>query len=118
LHKPIRAGGCVVLFALAGGCLNLNTGSLLSVGTPFVVQGTMTVANGGCLVWEGNNGESFYLYQDPLLDNNLFDQINAPGVTSRLVIVTRSDLSAPAKRTRSLRCRRSSRLSSRGIVCG
>jgi hypothetical protein len=87
----------MVLFALAGGCINLNRSELLPVGTPFVVQGTMTVSDGDCLVWQANNGESFYLYQDPLLDNNLFDQVNTSGVTSRLVIVTRSDLTAPCK---------------------
>ena len=97
MHKAICAGGCVVLFILAGGCVNLNTSQLLPVGTPFVVQGTMTTTNSGCLVWQADNGESFYLFQDPLLDNNLFDQVNSPGVTSRLVIVTRSDLTSPCK---------------------
>ena len=86
----------MVLFALVGAC-NLNTAQLLPVGTPFVVQGTMSVTNAGCLVWDADNGQSFYLYQDPLLDNNLFDQITTPGVTSRLVIVTRSDLTSPCK---------------------
>ncbi len=83
------------MFLLLPSCI--NTSGLLTVGTPFTVQGTMTLGGltGSCLIWRGNNGESFYLYQDPLLDNSLFDQISTPGVTSRLVVATRSDLSAP-----------------------
>ncbi len=86
----------VVVCLNTAACINLNTSQLLPVGTPFVVQGTMTLGgpNGDCLVWQADNGQSYYLYQNALLDNNAFDQINTPGVTSRLVIAIRSDLPA------------------------
>ena len=88
----------VFLFFNMQGCLDLGaTSDLLPVGTPFVIRGTMTLAdqNGACLVWHGENGVSYYLYQDALLDNNSFDRITTPGATSRLVVATRSDLTAP-----------------------
>lgn len=80
----------------AGACIQLpDTTNLLPVGTPFVVRGTMTVSNrGGCLLWQGENGVRYYLYQDPLLENGLFDQATRPGATARLVVSTRSDLPA------------------------
>ena len=97
MHRLIGAGAGIVLSLLVSGCV--DTSGLLVVGTPFVVQGTMTVGDkdGACLIWRGENGVSYYLYQDPLLDNSAFDQITTPGVTSRLVVVTRSDLTAPCK---------------------
>lgn len=95
MHRLIGALACIVWSVLATGCIDVNTAGLLAVGTPFVVRGTMTVEKGSCLVWQAENGQSCYLYQDPLLDNDLFNQITTPGTTSRLVVVTRSDLSAP-----------------------
>ena len=94
MRRVILLNACIGASLLVLGC---NASELLVVGTPFVVQGTMTVSNnhGACLIWKGDNGETFYLYQDPLLDNSTFDQITTPGVTSRLVVVTRSDLSSP-----------------------
>jgi hypothetical protein len=94
LPRLILAGACIVTSLLVQGC---DTSALLVVGTPFVVQGTMTVNShsGTCLIWMGDNGETYYLYQDPLLDTGIFDQITTPGVTSRLVVVTRSDLTSP-----------------------
>ncbi|GMV96459.1 MAG: hypothetical protein HRF43_13615 [Phycisphaerae bacterium] len=74
------------------GCIDLSSLDLLPVGTPFVVRGTMTVSSGGCLVWRAENGRNYYLYQDPLLDNGVFDRVTTPGVTSRLLVSTRSDL--------------------------
>jgi hypothetical protein len=94
LPRLMLASACVVTLLLLQGC---DASALLVVGTPFAVQGTMTVSNrdAACLIWMGDNGETFYLYQDPLLDNSTFDQITTPGVTSRLVVVTRSDLTSP-----------------------
>jgi hypothetical protein len=77
------------------GCIDLpDTSQLLPVGTPFVVRGTMTVVErqGPCLVWIGENGVQYHLFQSPLLANEAFDRINTPGVISRLVVATRSDL--------------------------
>lgn len=92
--RLILTSACIVTLLLVQGC---DASAFFVVGTPFVVQGTMTVSShsGSCLIWKGDNGETYYLYQDPLLDSNTFDQITTPGVTSRLVVVTRSDLTSP-----------------------
>jgi len=77
------------------GCINLPAEvSLLPTGTPFVIQGTSAVVDyeGPCPVWVGENGVTYHLFQDPLLNNETFDQVVTPGTTSRLVVVTRSDL--------------------------
>lgn len=98
MRKAILSGVCIVLSLGPGGCIDLSGASdLLPVGTPFVVRGTMTVGGGNeaCLRWQAENGMSYYLYQDALLDNTVFDRITTPGVTSRLVVATRSDLPAP-----------------------
>ena len=63
---------------------NLDSTERFSLGGP----------NGDCLVWQADNGQSYYLYQNALLENNSFDRINTPGVTSRLVIAIRNDLPA------------------------
>ena len=85
-----------VLFVVLAGCIDLNDASsqLLPVGTSFVVQGTATTIDndGPCLVWIGENGVTYHLFQDAQLDNDLFDLITTPGVTSRLEVATRSDL--------------------------
>lgn len=95
MRKALVVCAGLIAWATGTGCLDVNTAGLLTVGTPFVVRGTMTVEQGSCLVWQAENGQSFYLYQDPLLDNDLFNQITTPGATSRLVVVTRTDLAAP-----------------------
>lgn len=81
---------------LATGCIDLaeTQQSLLPTGTPFVVSGVATVINleGPCPVWIGDNGVTYHLFQDPLLDSDSFDLVNSSGVRSRLVIATRSDL--------------------------
>ena len=88
----------ILVFAAAGlltaGCIDLSGATLLPVGTPFVVTGTATVIDTGepCLVWLGDNGVTYHLFQDPLLQNESFDVITEPGTTSRLVVVTRTDL--------------------------
>lgn len=80
---------------LAAGCgLSLAEADLLPRGTPFVLRGTAAVVDSGgpCLIWRGENGQTYHLFQHPTLDNETFDQITIPGVTSRLVIATRTDL--------------------------
>ncbi len=76
------------------GCIDLSDQNFLPVGTPFTVSGVASVADndGPCLVWLGDNGVTYHLFQDPLLDNDQFDQITSSGTRSRLVLVTRSDL--------------------------
>jgi hypothetical protein len=68
--------------------------TLFSTGTPFVVKGTSTVLdnNGPCLAWIGENGITYHIFQTTTVDNATFDRITTPGVTSRLQLVTRSDL--------------------------
>jgi hypothetical protein len=68
--------------------------SLLPVGSSFVVKGTAAIvdSNGPCLAWIGQNGVTYHLFQDPSVDNETFDRITTPGVTSRLELRTRSDL--------------------------
>jgi hypothetical protein len=72
----------------------LENSPLLAEGTPFVLRGTAAVIdNGGpCPIWRGDNGETYHLFQAPTLENDAYDEVTQPGVTSRLVLVTRSDL--------------------------
>jgi hypothetical protein len=81
--------------ALAVGC-NLNTGSLFVRGEPFIISGTAAVRDqhGPCPVWIGENGVTYQLFQGARLDNDEYDRILVPGVTSRLEIATRNDLVA------------------------
>ncbi len=93
---PRKAGLAALLGAAlitAGGCISLPD-NVLPAGTPFVLSGTMVVVDraGPCPVWEGENGVTYHLFQGIQLDNESFDRITVPGVTSRLVIATRSDL--------------------------
>lgn len=93
-----------------GGCISLSDSSLLSTGAPFVMRGTAVILESGgttglfglgaepgetCPAWLGENGVTYHLFQDPLLDNNSYDRITTPGVTSRLVLVPRGDLDLP-----------------------
>jgi hypothetical protein len=68
--------------------------NFVSTGTSFVIKGTMTVQdnNGPCLVWMGDNGIAYHLFQTPSVENATFDHIMTPGVTSRLQIATRDDI--------------------------
>ncbi len=88
----------VIIIMLCGlwpvaGCLDLS--NALPVGTPFVARGTtvvIEVAGEPCRVWIAENGVTYHLFQDPLLSNEVFDQIMTPGTTARLVLTTRADL--------------------------
>lgn len=83
-----------LVLVMCGCGLELGEADLLPRGTPFVLRGTAAVTeNGGpCLVWRGDNGQTYHLFQYPTLENEAFDQITEPGVTSRLVLATRTDL--------------------------
>lgn len=88
----------MVVTALAG-CIDINVPdefSLLPVGTSFVMRGTAAVVDDPtglpCLVWVGENGITYVLFQDMRLENDIFDRVTAPGTTSRLQLATRSDL--------------------------
>ncbi len=68
--------------------------TLLGGGSQFVIGGTAAIVDDGgpCPVWIGDNGIVYHLFQDPILDNETFDRVTAPGTTSRLVLVIRGDL--------------------------
>ncbi len=93
--------GSIVLalaFLLVIGCsfnVDLGTSSLFSTGASFVVSGTAdTIASegGACLVWLGDNGVTYHLFQTSRIENEDFDRITTPGVSSRLEIAPRTDL--------------------------
>lgn len=67
---------------------------LLPGGNPFVISGTAAILDqdGPCLVWIGDNGVTYHLFQDPSVSNDDFDRITTPGVRARLEIMTRNDL--------------------------
>ena len=94
---------CVLaLGGLVGACVDvappeLNVPvdfTLFGGGNSFVVRGTGGVVdnNGPCPVWFGENGVTYHLSQNPRLENEIFDRVSAPGITSRLVLVVREDL--------------------------
>jgi hypothetical protein len=96
----ISRPGCLILvlgaLALAG-CIDISipvAPTLFPTGTSFVLKGTATIIDndGPCLVWEGENGIIYHLFQDRRVSNEDFDLVSTPGTTSRLVLATRSDL--------------------------
>ncbi|MDD5171021.1 MAG: hypothetical protein PHN75_19550 [Syntrophales bacterium] len=86
LSASIFASGCSVNLSIPEG--------LLSSGSPFVISGTATLAdnNGPCLIWIGENGIIYHLFQGLSVENETFDRITTPGVTSRLLLAERTDL--------------------------
>jgi hypothetical protein len=90
----------ILLFALVAvssfGCIQLpEEVTLFPTGEPFVVMGTSTLIEteqGPCPAWIGENGVVYHLFQDRRVENDTFDLITTPGVTSRLEIATRTDL--------------------------
>ncbi len=71
-----------------------SANSLLPIGSSFVVSGTAVLLdNGGpCPAWVGDNGVTYHLFQTPSLPNEVFDHVRTPGVSSRLELQTRSDI--------------------------
>jgi len=88
--------GLTLLSAVFGCSVNLDLlpDNLVATGSPFVIRGTTAVidSDGPCLIWIGENGVTYHLFQDPRVDNETFDQIITPGVTSRLQIAVRDDI--------------------------
>lgn len=86
------------LLLLAAGCISVDLPeqfTFLPTGTPFVVKGTATMLEGRggpCLAWVGDNGVTYHLFQGQRLENDVFDLIVSPGVTSRLELSTRNDI--------------------------
>lgn len=69
-------------------------GSLFVTGEPFVLGGTAAIVDcdGPRLVWYGDNGITYHLFQGTRLTNDEFDRVTTAGVSSRLEIATRQDL--------------------------
>ncbi|UCD28645.1 MAG: hypothetical protein JSV03_16440 [Planctomycetota bacterium] len=86
LSASIFTSGCSVNLSVPEG--------LLTTGSPFVISGTSTLVdnNGPCLIWIGENGVTYHLFQGLTVENETFDRITTPGVTSRLLLAERSDL--------------------------
>jgi hypothetical protein len=86
----------LLLLIGAGSCtINFAADTLFPTGTPFVLRGTADLAeyNGGtCLVWLGENGATYHLFQNSRVTNDDFDMITTPGVTARLELARRTDL--------------------------
>ncbi len=91
-------GVAALALAGAGSCtinLDLGSDSLFPTGTSFVLRGTTDIVDtgsGSCLVWLGENGITYHLFQNSRVANDEFDLVTTPGVTSRLELATRSDL--------------------------
>jgi hypothetical protein len=45
-----------------------------------------------CPLFEAETGVSYYLFQSPELDNDLFDAVTTPGAVSRISVQLRDDL--------------------------
>ena len=94
LRQGLLVAGLILVIGTAG-CINFPEELLLgSTGDPFILKGTAAVVeNGGpCLVWIGDNGVAYHLFQGPAVENDAFDQATTPGVTSRLQIAVRTDI--------------------------
>lgn len=90
------------LCGIVGACIDIGPPdvnvpiefTLFGSGNSFVVRGTAAIVNsdGPCPVWFGENGVTYHLFQNPRLENEIFDRVSEPGATSRLVLVARNDL--------------------------
>lgn len=90
------SGLCAVLIGTTS-CITVDLPeqiSLLPVETSFVLKGTSAIVEGEvpCLVWYGENGLVYHLFQSPRVDNATYDRVVTPGVTSRLELAKRNDL--------------------------
>ncbi len=87
-----------VLVVVGGaGCIDVDipiANDLFATGTSFVLSGTAALVDqdGPCLVWLGENGMTYHLFQDPRVANEDFDAVTNPGTTSRLKLAVRTDL--------------------------
>jgi hypothetical protein len=97
----VRGRKLAVLSVLAAaavvGCIQIRIPgeeTLFVTGTPFVLSGTASVENqvGPCLIWTGENGITYHLFQGVDLPSADFDRVTTPGTTSRLELSTRADL--------------------------
>ena len=86
-----------LLGLVLSGCVDITIpefDTLFPTESTFVARGTASVVEdeGLCILWAGENGLSYHLFQHPRLDNELFDRVTTPGTTSRLLLTSRPDL--------------------------
>ena len=89
----------VLLLSGCGEGLELSLGgdagvSLLPPGS-FVIRGQMQEPEGAlesCRVFLADTGIRYHLFQEPDLDNDLFDAVTTPGAISRLEVQARPDI--------------------------
>ncbi len=91
LVSTVIIGGAVV------GCAEIalpENVTLINIGAPFVMKGSAVLLDddGPCLAWLGDDGNTYHLIQVQTMENELFDQLIAPGTRSRLVLAKRNDL--------------------------
>lgn len=87
----------VIIGAGAAGCAEIvlpENVSLINIGSPFVMKGSAVLLDddGPCLAWLGDDGNTYHLIQVQTMENELFDELIAPGTRSRLVLAKRNDL--------------------------
>ncbi len=87
----------VVMGGAVAGCAEIalpENVSLINIGSPFVMKGSAVLLDddGPCLAWLGDDGNTYHLIQVQTMENELFDELIAPGTRSRLVLAKRSDL--------------------------
>lgn len=102
MHANWRRLNVLTLGGLIGACVDVGPPevnvpldfTLFGADSSFVVRGTAAVVdnNGPCPVWFGDNGVTYHLFQNPRLENDVFDRVVEPGVVSRLLLVVRDDL--------------------------
>lgn len=96
-RSMVETCGLSAVFIGATSCITVNLPeqiSLLPVETSFVLKGTSAIVEEEvpCLVWFGENGLIYHLFQSPRVDSATYDRVVTPGVTSRLEVARRNDL--------------------------
>ena len=96
--RPIATVWAVVGLSLllgAASCITFPDEVVVGAsGQPFILKGTTTLLDdeGPCLVWVGDNGMVYHLFQGTQVTNETFDRVTTVGTESRLQLSTRSDL--------------------------
>ena len=98
--KKLNCLGLVSMAIMGGGvagCAEIalpENVSLINIGSPFVMKGSAVLLDddGPCLAWLGDDGNTYHLIQVQTMENELFDELIAPGTRSRLVLAKRNDL--------------------------
>lgn len=93
-RRRLVIGGMFAVASIAGCSVQLP--SLFPFGDAFIAKGTFelrTAPGGGeCPAWVDTNRTVYQLFQGADVSNADFDNITTPGVTSRLRLVKRDDL--------------------------